>query len=249
MNSRKNGSSLIIGIIVLVVLGAVIFYFASDVFQTKVDRQVRQATKWTPENIQADPVGYLEYAFAQCGASKSALEAREIGLRTQLGKFQREIQAKSTDLASAGQVMDDAKNAYTNAAASGTWPVTYKNQPFDESRLKRLIVEAARKKTLLEKQVAAYGDARQKVDMKLGQVKVKLDEVNLLRTQLESGLEVARVNKTVDGIEGINDQLGSIMDTSMALAQQQDDAGLLDSVMTQTPDQAIDDEFSKIMGN
>jgi len=80
-------------------------------------------------------------------------------------------------------------------------------------------------------------------------VKVKLDEVNLLRTQLESDLEVARVNKTVDGIEGINDQLGSIMDTSMALAQQQDDAGLLDSVMTQTPDQAIDDEFSKIMGN
>jgi hypothetical protein len=248
MKRGNRGSGLIVGIIALVVVAAIVFYFISDPFKAKVNEQVRQATKWTPENIQKDPVGYLQWALDECNSSKDMLEAREIGLRSQLKKFEMAHQEKSAQLANDTKLVEEAKDAYTKASGGGGWPVEFRGRNIDEATMKRLIVEGARRRDQFAKQVDTYAMARGKVEKKLAQVQKMLDDVRLLRTKLESDIEIAKVNKTVDGIEGITDQLTDIISTSHALAAQESDMNLLDELSTPTADQALEDDFTAIMG-
>ena len=55
----------IIGILVLVGAIGAGLYLWSDPFRAKVDDAVRQGSTWTPENIVADPEGYLSWASGE----------------------------------------------------------------------------------------------------------------------------------------------------------------------------------------
>ena len=68
-----------IAVIITVVIAAVVggLYMFSDVFRTKANTQLTQWTEWTPENIAADPVNYLNFAEEQAKATLTKLEAAQ----------------------------------------------------------------------------------------------------------------------------------------------------------------------------
>jgi exonuclease VII large subunit len=77
------------GIIIVGVVAAIfaVAYFTSDVFSTKVDQAAKQWAKWTPENIQKDPAGYLAFAKTQLEKANDTLEARHIALKTKQNEY------------------------------------------------------------------------------------------------------------------------------------------------------------------
>jgi len=57
MRSSREGSVLgvVLGIVAVVLVIGGILFFVSKPFNTRVKSATRQATQWTPENIQKDP--------------------------------------------------------------------------------------------------------------------------------------------------------------------------------------------------
>ena len=85
------------GIIIAGVVAAIfaVAYFTSDVFSTKVDQAAKQWAKWTPENIQKDPAGYLAFAKTQLEKANDTLEAKHIALKTKQNEYKtKHTQAK-----------------------------------------------------------------------------------------------------------------------------------------------------------
>ena len=71
-------------ILAIVIVGGGILFFYSKPFSTKVKEAARQATEWTSENIQKDPVGYLTWAMDECYATEEKLSASKLSMNTQL---------------------------------------------------------------------------------------------------------------------------------------------------------------------
>ncbi len=248
MKNPKAGSSAVLVIILIAVIGGLFAYFWSKPFKTKVDEAARQAREWTPENIQKDPVGYLTWAMSESQATEDRLNASALSLRTKKNQIERESTAGSADQESYRKLLDEAKALYRTAAAGGQWPVDLRGSKLDEAQLKAKIVEASAKVTSIADMMAAYTKAHTVIERKSEQVEAKLGEVRKLRNKLSTDLEIAKVNKSVEGIGAINDQVASIMDTANALVSQQDGGVSLEDLVTPSGQQRMDEEFSKIMG-
>ena len=117
----------------------------------------------------------------------------------------------------------------------------------EERKLKSTIVESNNKVGQLQELVTTYTNTGKLISRKLDEVELKLTEVRKLKNKLDTDLEIAKVQKSVEGIGEINDRLNAIMDTSAALVDSGTDISL-DDLVTPTGDQRVDDEFSKIMG-
>ncbi|GEM_PF-3191901 len=244
---NKKGSATVFAIIGVVVVGLVIFYFVSDPFSTRVDQVASQATEWTPENIQKDPVGYLTWALKETGKTEQQLNASALSLRTKQNQADRQLTAKSADLSNYTKLLEEMKQAYKDAAANSAWPANVRGIQMEEAVLKGKVVESNDKINQLNELVGTYQKTKSVIGRKLGEVEQKLTEIRKLQNQLSTDLEIAKVNKSVEGIGDINDKLMAIMDTSSALANDSGDISL-DDLVSPSNDQMVDDEFSKIMG-
>lgn len=247
MKKNREGSSMVVAIIVLVVVAAGALYFFSPMFKTRVDETVRQQTEWTNENIQADPVGYLTWAAAKCRKTETKLLSSELGLKTQRNELTRKMAEKQDELEKYSELLGEAKDVYRAAVEKSEWPAVLRSVSMDQVKLKQRIVEANDKVKALTDLIATYAGAEKKVTSQYAQLGEQLSDLKKMQTKLATDLEVAKVNKSVEGLGSINDQLSAIMDTANALADQQEVGGIEDLVM---PDATlrIDEEFDKIMG-
>lgn len=245
---KDNGSGLVVGLVVLAVIAVAVLYFWSDPFQARVDNAARQASQWTPENIQKDPVGYLSWALKETENTGNKLSASSLGLRTQLNQLNRELTANQADRENYSKLLDDAKALYRTSLEKNTWPADLRGSALTEEQLKAAIVEANDKVVLIDELITTYSKARSVVERKQVQLEQKSHEVTKLTNKLKTDLEVAKVNKSVEGIGAINDQVAAIMDTANALVEQQAAGVSLEDLVTPTGKQRVDAEFEKIMG-
>lgn len=165
-----------------------------------------------------------------------------------MNQANRELSAKKADLTNYTKLLDEAKSVYRDASTNEAWPAQLRGNAMEERKLKSTIVEANDKLAQLTELVNTYTKTGKLVERKLDEVEQKATEVRKLRNQLDTDLEIAKVQKSVEGIGEINDRLNAIMDTSAALVDSGSDLSL-DDLVTPSGDQRVDDEFSKIMGN
>lgn len=238
--------NVVVGVAALIVLGLVAFFVVSKPFQTQVKEQFRQGTEWTPENIQADPVGYLTWALGEADKTEQKLEASVIGLKTKKNAASRSLEKHTADATEYTKLLEEFKQAYTDA--NGTYPVNIRGVNLDETALKRKIVECNDKLQNVKELQSTYEKTKGVIDRKMGELEAKRTEVTKLKSKLGTQLEIAKVNKTVEGIEGIGDTLSSIIDTSDALVSTAEEGTDIEAFITPTGDARVDDEFDKIMG-
>ena len=70
----RKRSAAVRQLIWLMVLGVLLVW--SKPFSSRVKQATRQVTEWTPENIQKDTVGYLQWALDSVHGTETHLEAR-----------------------------------------------------------------------------------------------------------------------------------------------------------------------------
>jgi len=248
---HRNGSAaaIVIGLIAVVVVGLGVFYVVSDPFSTSVDSAFEGATEWTSENIQANPVGYLSWAGKQVEKTENDLKTSELSLTTNINKAKRKMEKAEAEISTYQAFVDEAIAGYKKAKKEDSFPVMVRGQSLDEPTLKKMTVEASTKLKASKDLKGAFQKMLTTLDKKLTEVKSKQTEVMKMKVKLESDLEIAKTNKTVDGIEGIGDRLGAIMDTSQALAGATTDAPSLDSMLAPSGEQQVDTDFEALLSD
>lgn len=248
LNRRGAISTGSIGTLLLLALTAGgIWFYLSKPFQTTVKRNYEQATEWTSENIKHDPAGYLTWALEEVQRTESKLESSVLGLKTRKNAMDRALDKYRADQNEYEKLLGELKVGYRTASAAQAWPVKVREISFDESAIKRKVVECSDKLKSTTSLVETYTKTRDVIDGKLRQVELKLDEVVKLKNRLSTDMEIARVNKSVEGIDSIGDTLNAIIDTSTALAKTAEAGTSVEEMIKPSNASKIDEEFSKIL--
>lgn len=237
---------IIAGIIVIALIIGALFYFVSDPFKTKVDTQLEQATKWTPENIHKDPSGYLSWAVSQADDTVEALSARRIGLTQQKSNTERMLQKASKDLASAKKLFDQFRDAYKEAGGANTWPKEVAGTQYQEAELKKQIISLKSKADSLQQQVAHLSSIQQTIRTHLDQLDQKLTDSKTTRTDLAQRLEIVKANKAIEDINSLKSDVDGLAGVADFLAQTEN-VPSVDQLIQEEQSTISDADFNNIL--
>jgi hypothetical protein len=156
-------------------------------------------TKWTPENIKKDQVGYLRWAIDETEAKKTRLEAEQRDLTGQQHELSGNLATVSADKSDQEALLKELKDAYEKATDKNLWPVVVRNHKFDASLdLKRKIVECHHDLENASKLVETYSAAKSNVADRLAEIDQQKSSNETLRRKLEADLEAAKVQQTME---------------------------------------------------
>ncbi|MDD4103337.1 MAG: hypothetical protein PHU80_12005 [Kiritimatiellae bacterium] len=215
--------------------------------KARVAEQKRQDTQWTTDNIQKEPVLYLQSAIKECEVIVQRLDTQLLALGIKMNQSSREtlVQAKERELYQ--KFLDTAKAKYREVSTSGVWPAELNGVTVTEEQLKRKIVEASGKVDSCVTLVSVHQQNVNKLERKLAEIAQKQQEVSALKRKLSLDLEVAKVKKAIDDIDGIKDTVNAMMDISNALVSGAGEPALEDMVLP-TVTSKLNSDFEKIMG-
>jgi len=209
--------------------------------------QKRQDAQWTSENIQKEPVLYLQSAIAECDKIAQRLDTQALSLGTKKNQSSREVTAQAAECIIYQKFLETAKIKYREMSASKAWPTVMNGVTLTEDQLKRKIVEAHQK----TEACSTLGNVHQqnviKLERKLAEIEQKQQEVIDLKRKLSLDMEVVKVKKAINDIDGIKDTVNAMMDISNAIVTGKGDPSLEDLAMP-TVSAKVDSEFEKIMG-
>ena len=245
------------GIIIAGVVAAIfaVAYFTSDVFSTKVDQAAKQWAKWTPENIQKDPAGYLAFAKTQLEKANDTLEARHIALKTKQNEYQTKHTQAKVQKAKYEKLLvelrgkySDAQNSESTEVASSavSYPMEINGIPIkDEATLKKLAVKTNKKLKHQAKLESTYALYQKKLTAQVTKVEGQLEKLAEKREELDLQTEVVLLKLEMDKLNNLNDGLAAIFNTSVAIAGEPD-AINVDDLIDAGEGTATDTEFSEL---
>lgn len=201
--SAIRGSAAITGIIVLVVLiliGAGIWYFTSDVFRTKVDAGFTQATKWTPENIAKDPHNYLNYVEAETVKAQQSLKASRIAVAQNRAKLEN-IKSESTAKINAGEkAVKELVTAYKTASTTNAFPISWNGRTLEKEKVQQQVVA-------LDKEVKIQKNLLAKVENGLKKLDAQESKITEAEANAQSQLAEIRANRELLKVQTLTDDL------------------------------------------
>jgi hypothetical protein len=246
---RGFGNNMILGIIGAVVAIGIIAYIASDVFKTKVDSNLEQMTKWTPENIAKDPVNYLNFCEKQAKDAIQQLKADRISVAQSKGKLD-DMRSKAQAKVDAGEkYLTNAKAAYKAADAANAWPIDFDGAKHDKEYMKAAIVKINKETETQKLVLNKASEGVKKLDAQASKIEKAQADSETQLTDITANRELLKVNKLTDdmkdrlvnmkgAVQGVLDVIGDNKASLPSLSDLSTDTKAADSA-----------EFDKIMGN
>lgn len=246
---RGIGTNMIVGIIALVVVIGLGAYLASDVFKTKVDSNLEQLTKWTPENIAKDPVNYLNFCEKQAKDAIQQLKADRISIAQSKGKLDG-MKNKAQDRVDAGEkYLTNAKAAYKAADAASAWPIDFDGAKRDKEYMKSAIVKINKETETQKMVLGKANEGLKKLEAQAAKIEKAQSDSETQLTDIAANRELLKVNKLTDdlkdrlvnmkgAVQGVLDVIGDNKTSMPSLADLSADTKAVDNA-----------EFDKIMGN
>jgi len=214
--------------------------------QIKKER-IRQDTTWTAENRQKEPVLFLKAQLEEVGKLEERLSVQLVELNTKKAEIGRKMKVTKANAEKAKAFLDVAKRAYREAAATNAWPVKVNGFSFSQPVLKTRIVEAATRHEQAAPLAAKLTEGLAVLQRKIEMVQSKQRETIALRGKIESAIEMVKLDKTIKGIDGIDNQVSAIANMVEGLGEQTELSASLDDVLELSGDAKIDAAFDKIM--
>ena len=274
-NSRQNKGQAALVIIIVLIIVVVLVYFLSAPAKTKIDMAYKEATTWTADNIQKDPVGYLTWALGEIKVTSNKIEAREIALKTKQKELEAGLVEKNTKLEQEKKALEMGKSAYLEASKNNSFPTTINGVVFKEIELKTKIgicesKQENKEQNIPNKQniqntkkveniqnigkfIATYQTSLNTIKSKLSEITNKKFEIDNLKVKLSSDLELAKLQKTVSDLPELSTNFNTIKYTAEALSDingiKTDSLPDLSDLVSNNNSSLIDEEFAKIMSN
>ena len=215
--------------------------------KARAREEYRQEKTWTAENKQKEPELFLRDQLAEVKRKDVVFSVQLVELNTKLAELKRKQSVSTANAEKTEAYLAKAKSVYRECKAAGKWPATVNGFTFSKQLLKTRIVEASSR---CEQAVELSGKMREGIVLvtrKIEMVQARQRKLVDLRAKIEAGIEMAKLKKTVEDIDGIDDQVNGISDQVDGLGVQADFAANLDDVMELSGDAKIDAEFEKIM--
>lgn len=251
MNHLKRGAGsvgIIVGIVVVVLAIGVVAYFASDVFRTKVDSSVEQATKWTPENIAKDPINYLNYCETETEKALEKLKASEISIAQKKASLANMRDTAKGKVNAGEKALNELRDAYKTAEAGDAFPFTWMGQEFSQDRAKKQIMDTHR-------QVESQRNVLGKTEQGIRQLEQQASKIVDQRANCEEQLTQIATNREILKVQEITDDLTEqlvsmqgVMQATVAVVSETDTGSIsLDAIAAESASTVDDDEFLKVL--
>jgi len=243
-----NTTSLIV-VLAIVVVAFAAWYFISDPFRTKVDATADQWTKWTPENIAADPENYLNFCETETKEALNDLKASKIRIAQSKGTLQTMKQDASGKAAVGDKALVELKEAYVKADAGNVWPVKWREFSGDKAWCQKQIVtfykQTEGQRTLAQKAEAGLA----KLDAQQGKIQdAEIDANNQLQ-EITTSRELLKVQKITGDLQNrLVNMRAALQATVNTAAETENTVISLDQLQTDSAPLVDNVEFDKIMG-
>ncbi|MGA2498145.1 MAG: hypothetical protein ABSH20_10410 [Tepidisphaeraceae bacterium] len=241
-------STAIIGGIVLVVVIGLVAYFASDVFRTKVDSNVNQMTKWTPENIAKDPVNYLNFCEKKINEAVDQLRADRISVAQNKAKLTDMKDTAAAKVRTGEKVLPELKGIYEQAEKDNAWPVTYNDEKRDKDWMRTYILKI-NKETETQRIIFSKVDGGlKKLDTQVAKIEKAQADAQTQLADISANRELLKVQKLTDDLK---DRLVTMNGAVQGVIDVAGDKGSMPSLadLTAGSTPAADTaEFDKVMG-
>ncbi|GIW77800.1 MAG: hypothetical protein KatS3mg104_2863 [Phycisphaerae bacterium] len=161
-----RGSAAVKGMIalgVLILIGAAVWYFVSDIFRTKVDAGFTQATKWTPENIAKDPQNYLNYVEAETIKAQQSLKASRIAIAQNRSKLESIKSEASAKINTGEKAIKELVSAYKTASVSNAFPISWNGRNLEKEKVQQQVVALDKEVKIQKKSTGQSGKRVEKV--------------------------------------------------------------------------------------
>lgn len=209
--------------------------------------RIRQNTTWTAENRQKEPVLFLKAQLEEVDKLEEKLSVQLVELNTKKAEISRKLKVTKANSEKAKAFLDVAKKAYREAAATNAWPAKVNGFTFSQTTLKTRIVEAASRYEQSAPLAAKLTEGSATLQRKIELVQSKQRETIELRSKIETAIEMVKLDKTIKGIDGIDNQVSAIANMVEGLGEQTELSASLDDVLELSGDAKIDSAFEKIM--
>lgn len=246
-HSRGAASGLVIGVIVVAVLALGGLYFFSDVFRTKADRTMKNLLDWTPENIAADPGGYLDFCEKKANDAMKSLKASKIAVMQNMESLKSKHSEAASTIGTGDKALGELKDLYAAAEKDDKWPVKWQTKEFDQAAAKKQIValhsSIAGKKKLLD----TLNTGVKKLELQQTQIKDAEYKCEEQLTKIATSREMLKVQAITDDIKK---QLVDMKGVLVGVVDTADDKTSLVSLENLAAESALnvdDKEFDKIM--
>ncbi len=188
----------------------------------------RQDSTWTSENIQKNPYLFIQDQIRNCDQLKAKIEAQNITMTRLNKQATRSIEEADAMTARYTTFLEQAKAAYKQAEASGSWPVTLNGYQLDEEQLGDRIADALERIELAKKDRAASEVIVRKTAARKDILKAKGRELASLRLQLVQQGEQVKMNSQLAEINDLSNVLGVMKDMMLEIDDDPTQASLED---------------------
>lgn len=218
---NKTGSTASVIILILAIM-AVAFgalYLFSPWVRTKVNQLWVRDLTWSPERIQKDPVGYLTHALAEVQKARDQMEANYISLSKNQREYARLKEQLLLEQQAAKKLLENGKTAYRDATQANAWPATFERRKVSEADLKSFILKTARLEASKGKMAEKYGELLLTLESCIKRTKSKLDETETARDEVNTNLEYAKANSSINNIGQLLKTVNTAVDISDILTE------------------------------
>jgi hypothetical protein len=198
-----RGSAAVKGMIalgVLILIGAAVWYFVSDIFRTKVDAGFTQATKWTPENIAKDPQNYLNYVEAETIKAQQSLKASRIAIAQNRSKLESIKSEASAKINTGEKAIKELVSAYKTASVSNAFPISWNGRNLEKEKVQQQVVA-------LDKEVKIQKNLLAKVENGLKKLDAQESKISEAEANAQSQLSEIRANRELLKVQTLTDDL------------------------------------------
>lgn len=201
MFTQRRGSTtaLVIGVVVVIAIAAVAWYFVSDPFRTRVKTTFDDLTKWTPENIAKNPVLYLNFCEEQAKKAIEKLKVSEISVQQSLARLESTRDDTKRKIDTGSKALDELRDIY-NQSATVAWPVSWRGTTFNESDFK---LQARR----LDREVRSAEQLHKTVESGIAQLKNQITRIKEAKLQAEEQLATIASKREMLKVQAITDDL------------------------------------------
>ncbi len=201
---------------------------------------------WSPDAIQADPVGYLSWALAEARRADKRLREGMDTLRNREDQTRRLRSVNEAERQGQLRLLDNARDAYRKGEASGKWPVELRGEVQGRDDLRELILLSAARAESLEALNRSLEETARALRRNLSELEEQGLAVRRLLARLGADLEQARLREDQESLLALSNDLSGILGTIGAMSAPSGVLTLEDLALP-AKEQAADETFQHLM--
>jgi hypothetical protein len=190
------------------------------------DANRARKTEWSPDEMAADPAGYLTWAKARLEEQRKTREARLAAVAERKKEILARREKFSENVDGCGNIAKRMRVAIRKAEEEDR-PINMAGRTFDRTKADQIVTECERRIEERKPFLQVYDDALSKLEQVAASFRKELEELARLKERLELDLERVRLSQGVAEIAQLKKTEAEIAHYAKIVASVAEDAAPL----------------------